>query len=263
MADMDYEGVLRKTTEANRKYIEEKKKRDGILPESEKYAPVMAAPMQDVEANAERFIMTECLPACRELWKKNVYTFMVSDAQNDEAWIEVFADGLSEENKSYMLELDNKGVHVFCYHDGTISFGAGCFGKKAQDILLEISKGFQMQDVAEDFGYVDAKTALFLCGCTKKEKNPDYVMLKLPTNGDIEMTMEYYDWLAKGGEEQEYRDVFDPSKVKSPIEENFKGTPYVYVPEEDRVYLSEYHYKKHLNYLKYLESLEHSQGVNL
>lgn len=259
MEEFDIEEVFRN----NREYIKNRREQLGILPQSEKYAPVMAAPMEEVEANAEKFIMTECLPACRELWKKNIYTFMVSDDQNEEAWIEVFADGLSEENKEYLLGLKDKGFHIFNYHEGTISFGVGCFGEKAQQLLLEIVKGFQMQDVPKHYAYVDIKTALFASGCTKKEKNPDYVKMEMPNNDDFEATLAFYDWLANGGEEQEYIDVFDATKVKEPLEDNFIGTNYIFVADEERVYLSEYHYKKHLDYLNYLESLERNQGVEL
>ncbi len=261
--DLKIQRLREEAAAANRSFMEEHIKRMGILPVSDKYSPVMAAPMEEVEANPEKFIMAECLPACRELWKKNIYTFMVSDAQNSEAWIELFADALSEENKAYLISLEEQGVHVFCYHDGTISFGVGCFGEKAKAKLLEIAEGFKMQDVAQDFAYSDLETALFDVGCTKKVKDPDYVMIKMPTNGDIDAAMEFYDWLARGGESLEYKDVFDPSKVKQPIEENFKGTSFIYVPEEERVYLNKYHYQKHLNYLQYLESLEQSQGFGL
>ena len=256
------EEMLRANREENERYLEEKTKRLGILPTSEKYSPVMAAPMEDVEANAEKFIMTECLPACRILWDKNIYTFMVSDAQNEEAWIELFADGLSPENSEYLLSLEDQGIHLFCYHDGTISFGVGCFGEVAQKRLVEIANGFKMQDVCEGLAYVDVETALYNAGCTKRAKNPNYVHMEKPKEGDLRGMVDYYDWLANGGPDLEYIDVFDSTKVKQPLEENFKGTGYIYVPEEERVYLSNYHYMKHKKYLEHLQSLEQNSGLN-
>lgn len=259
---LDIEELLKKNKEENKRFLEERKRTLGMLPENELYAPVMSASMEDVEANAEKFIMTECLPACRILWEKNIYTFMVSDAQNEEAWIEVFIDGLSEENKQYMTSLVESGVHVFRYHEGTISFGVGCFGDKAQQKLIEIANGFKMQDVCKDLAYIDVKKALFKVGCTKKEKNPQYHFMEQPKDGSLEEMLAYYDWLNAGGEEQEYIEVFDPTKVKEPLEDNFKGTDYIYVPEEDRVYLNTYHYNKHKNYLNYLNDIEQTQGID-
>ena len=255
------EEMLRTNREENERYIEEKTRRLGILPTSERYSPVMVAPMEDVEANPERFIMTECLPACRILWDKNIYTFMVSDAQNEEAWIELFADGLSDDNKEYLVNLEEKGVHIFSYHQGTISFGVGCFGEKAQQKLIEIANGFEMQDVCKSLAYVDVETALYNVGCTKRTKNPNYVRMEEPKEGDLRGMLDYYDWLANGGPDLEYIEIFDSSKVKEPLEENFKGTDYVYVPEEDRVYLNSYHYRKHKKYLEYLQNMENNQGL--
>ena len=248
----DIEQILRENQEKNRREMEERRKRFGFLPLSEEYAPVMAANMEDVEANPKKFIMTECLDACSILWSKNVYTFMVSDWNNDEAWIEVFMDGLSEENKNYILSLSDKGIHLFEYHPGTVCIGVGCFGEQARQLLIEIANGFQMQDVYQGYGYLDVETALSRVGCTKTEKNPDYIFMELP--GDDASTDEYlayYEWVGNGGENQEFIQVFDQSKVKEPLDMNFEGTDFIYVPEEDRVYLSKYHYDKHLKYLQY------------
>lgn len=59
--------------------IEQRKKewaieleRKGFLPENEGYSETMSSPQEAVENNPKRFIIEECIPACQELWKKNI-----------------------------------------------------------------------------------------------------------------------------------------------------------------------------------------------
>ena len=221
----------------------------GCLPDNPGYAPVQQEGMEAVEANPEKYIMPECLPACKVLWEKNIYTYMVSDSVDFEAWIEVKMSALSPENLEYLLSLEAQGVHLFRgYHEGTIQIGVGCFGEKAQRALLEIANGFKMQDVQRgyDLGYVGLEEGLFLTGCIKEIPNPKYIdPMTVPENERWKLLLE--------SESEPTIRVFDETKVKDPIEKNFEGTGLVFVLEEERVYLSEYHYRKHLNYLKSLE----------
>lgn len=231
----------------------------GCLPDNPAYAPVTKADMEFVEANPEKFIMPECLPACKVLWEKNIYTYMVSDSVDFEAWIELEARALSPENLEYLLSLESQGVHIVKgYHSGTIQFGVGCFGEKAQRLLLDIANGFKMQDVQKGFGlgYLDLRDGLMAAGCTKEVPNPDYVdPMTVPENER---------WKLLLGEEAEPTiTVFDETKVQEPIEKNFEGTGMVFNLEEERVYRSEYHYRKHLNYLKSLEEKNEMGDIDL
>ena len=45
------------------------------MQQSNKFSEVSHTSMEEVENNPEQFIMTECIPACKELWSKNIYTF--------------------------------------------------------------------------------------------------------------------------------------------------------------------------------------------
>lgn len=63
------------------KAIELEKK--GFLPENEGYSETTSSPQEEVEKNPTQYIIQECLPACLELWRKNIYTFMVSDHLNE------------------------------------------------------------------------------------------------------------------------------------------------------------------------------------
>ena len=124
--------------------------------------------------NPRKYIIEECIPACKELWSKNIYTFMVSDHLNDgECWIELDADALSDDNKSIYLDLDSNEVKKFSYHRGAINFGVRCVGKEAQEKLLEIAQKFEMQDVQEKLGYISIEKFLMdYCDCYEEYENP-------------------------------------------------------------------------------------------
>ena len=49
-----------------------------FLPMNPEFNEEMTVPMEVVEKNPQRFIIQECIPACQELWRKNIYTFMAS-----------------------------------------------------------------------------------------------------------------------------------------------------------------------------------------
>lgn len=77
----------------------------------------MSSPQEEVEKNPTQYIIQECLPACQELWKKNIYTFMVSDHLNEgTCWIEIIVDSLSEENKDIYFGLSDDEAVKFSYH---------------------------------------------------------------------------------------------------------------------------------------------------
>ena len=73
-------------------------KREEYMQQSNKFSEVSQTSMEEVENNPEKFIMTECIPACKELWSKNIYTFMVSNYIGENGiWIEIY-DEISDEN---------------------------------------------------------------------------------------------------------------------------------------------------------------------
>ena len=122
------------TEEAKEERIKKEREdieRRGYLPVNDEFEETMTSPQEVVEKNPRKYIIEECIPACKELWSKNIYTFMVSDHLNDgECWIELDADALSDDNKSIYLGLDSNEVKKFSYHRGAINFGVRCVGKK-------------------------------------------------------------------------------------------------------------------------------------
>jgi hypothetical protein len=239
---------------------EEKKKRaqelaeKGFLPENEGYHETMSSPQEYVEANPRQFIIEECIPACEELWKKNIYTFMVSDHLNEgECWIEIVYDSLSDENKKIYDKLSGEDVIKFSYHKGTINIGVNKVGLEGQQRLLELAQQFQMQDVPEYQAYITPQDFLInYCDCYDEIPNPEYVEMTAPwdMNLSLEEIAEYlkeYDEWKDSPQSKETIKVFNPDKQTKPLEELV--LEHNMILEGERVYLSQFHYDKHQNYI--------------
>lgn len=233
----------------------------GFLPENDGYCETMTSPQEEVEKNPTQFIIQECLPACQELWRKNIYTFMVSDHLNEGmCWIEIIADSLSEENKDIYLEMTEDEAVKFSYHSGTVNFGVRCVGIEGQKRLLELAKRFQMQDVPKEQAYITPQDFLMrYCNCYHEYPNPDYKPMLAPWEADIgleEITdyMNKYDKWQESIESKQFLKSFAPEKVTKSIEE--LASEHGMILEETRVYLSQFHYQKHKNYVNYVNNLD-------
>lgn len=253
-----------KTPEKIEKEREEYKKEilsKGFLPINDELNETMNSSMEDVEKNPRTFIIEECVPACQELWKKNIYTFMVSDHLNEGVcWIEVILDNLSDENKEIFTQLEGEDIIKFSYHKGCVNFGVKCVGIQAQEKLLELAQKFQMQDVPHGEAYITLPEYLIRCGCYDEIENPNYVPMTEPWEMDLPMEqigdylIKYDEWKCSDKSQKTHK-VFNQTKMTKPLEEYFDGMSVIY--EGDRVYLSDYHYKKHMNYVN---SLMQTQG---
>lgn len=228
----------------------------GFLPRNDEFEETMHSLMEDVEKNPKKFIIEECIPACKELWSKNIYTFMVSDHINEEVcWIEISSDNLSDENKKIFANLEGEDIVKFSYHSGCVNFGVNCVGIKAQERLLELAQQFQMQDVPYGEAYITLDEYLVRCGCYDEVENPNYVPMADPWSMDLSIEqlgdyiIKYNEWLGSDRSKKTFK-VFNQSKITKPLEEYFNGTDMIY--DGDRVYLSDYHYQKHLNYVNSL-----------
>lgn len=247
--------------EPTREEIEQRKKeraseleRKGFLPENEGYDETMSSPQEEVEKNPTRYIIQECLPACQELWRKNIYTFMVSDHLNEGiCWIEIIADSLSEENKDIYFGLSDEETVKFSYHKGTINFGVRCVGKVGQQRLLELAQKFQMQDVPKDQAYISPQDFLMrYCNCYEEYPNPNYKPMMAPWETDIgpEKIVDYMEEYEKWQESDESCPTlrkFAPEKASKSIIE--LASEQGMIIEDGRVYLSLFHYNKHMNYV--------------
>ncbi len=240
----------------------------GFLPENDGYSETMSSPMEAVEQNPRQFIIEECVPACQILWSKNIYTFMVSDHLNEGVcWIEIIADSLSDENKNIFLNLAGDDIIKFAYHSGCLNFGVKCVGKKAQERLAEIASGFAMQDVPYKQGYIMQQEFLINhCGCYDEVPNPDYIPMAAPWDAEIHVEQiadymeKYEEWEASNKSKESIR-IYNPNNATKSLpdylgEHNMVG-------DGDRVYLTPYHYQKHLNYINYLNNLDNDNKPKL
>jgi hypothetical protein len=118
-------------------------------------------PQLEVERDPDSYIEPECIPACQELWAKNIYTRATPDPtqQADGMWIEIDLRALSTANIRIMLGLVAKGITLCSKHEGCVAFCSQYIGEDAQDQLLKIAGEFVLQDVMEDLAYkeVDAQ----------------------------------------------------------------------------------------------------------
>lgn len=220
----------------------EKQLSTDFLPKSPRFNEVSTADMEVVENDPEVFIIPECIDACKILWGKNIFTFMCSDYLNeDETWIEIIEDDLSDENKEIINQIDDVDIKKFRYHKGCINIGFPYHGEKARQKLIQMAGQLKMQDVPSR-STINTERALIESGYNKRVTNPNY---------DSERAMNdiFYD-------EYPFIIVFDPSKIDKPVEQILKENGYIKIQSEGKIYRSEYHYKKHLRYLEYLKVKE-------
>ena len=229
----------------------------GYLPLHENYESGTYIYQEALEREPEEYIIPECIPACKELWKKNIYTFMTGDYLDEESvWIEINAEALSEENKDIFLKLENKGAKLSCKTKGFVRFGVAGVGKEAQEELLEYAKEFQMQDVSSIYAYTTPTQFLIdYCDCYVEVKNPNYQVKLPPMDLDIpkeqwnHQQKEFQEWLRTDTSRRTIK-LFDISKMTKFLEEYVKE--HNMILDDTRVYLSPFHYEKHKNYLSYL-----------
>ena len=261
--DFDFDKIKKNTSK-----IKDDIAKKGFLPCNPEYDEVISCSQEEVEKNPKRFIIEECIPACEELWSKNIYTFMVSDYLNDGCWIEVFMDSLSDENKKIYAELKGEDILKFSYHVGTINFGVKYVGELGRQKLLELAKQFKMQDVPQQLAYISKENFLInYCDCYDEVPNPDYYELPDYTY-DNDMTIEekakhiaeYERWLNSIASKKTIRKL-NLNKMTKPLEQLVKEKNMIL--DKDRIYLSLFHYQKHQNYLKNLQNeLDKEQNIS-
>ncbi len=237
----------------------------GFLPKNEEYNEEPSVTQEEVESNPKQYIIEECLPACQELWRKNIYTFMVSDHLNEgQCWIEIKISNLSEENLEILNQLNGEDLIIFSYHEGSINFGVKCVGLEGQQKLLALAKQFKMQDVPCYEAYLEEEEFLMnCCDCYEEYDNPNYYYMPSPweVNVDKENMSSYWkkynEWESSEYSKPKLR-RFDASKVTKPTSEYAKEKGMIF--EDGRVYRSMFHYQKHLNYINYLYENEDEKG---
>ncbi len=267
----DVDDMFRKLTpeEIEKKRQERAKELEskGFLPENDELNETMTSPQEIVESNPRRFIIEECIPACQELWSKNIYTFMVSDHLNEGVcWVEIVFDSLSDENKEVYMQIIGEDIVKFSYHEGCVNLGVKCVGLEGQQKLLELAKLFKMQDVPKNQAWISEEEFLMnYCNCYDEYDNPNYKPMLSPLEANIdpdqlfEYTERYYAWESSEASQRKLR-KFAPHKMNKSISLYAKEHGMIY--EDGRVYLSQFHYQKHINYLQYMQNTIDQEGVH-
>lgn len=239
-------------------------KNEEYLPQNEKFSEVSHASNEDVENNPEKYIMTECIPACKELWKKNIYTFMVSNYVGETGiWIEIYNE-ISDENKKYLDSLKLKNIKVDIYHEGCYRIRIDHIGKNASDLLLEVCKGFKMQDVPKNIACFTEEDFLIDCGCFSEIENPNYYEMKEFYEMDFESLEEQRDYIEKyskwehSDESKKYLKKYDSTKKIKSTEQYAKDNNMIYV--DGVIYRSKYDFDKHIKYLQYINRIIEEQN---
>lgn len=213
---------------------------------SKKYKGEPRVSQQMVEENPEQYVIRECLKACQILWDKNIYTFMCSDPMDTNAWIELKIDGLSLENKLILEEIKKDYRYLLGYHSGCINIYASGMGRKASLALIAMAERFKDQDVPLNEATISKENLLMECGCYREVANPDYFSpeqyFKALSEGEIPnyTTLDFNEKIR----------VFDETKVKQPLENYIDEYGAIYDSESGLIYQNNFHYQKHLNYLK-------------
>ena len=237
----------------------------GFLTINSEYSEVPHDSQENVEKNPKQYIIEECIPACQELWSKNIYTFMVSDHLNEgQCWIELFDYVLSDENKEIYENLSGYDIIKFNYHRGCVCFGVSCVGIEGQQKLLQLAKQFKMQDVPEKLAYIEGEEFLKdYCDCYIEYENPNYRYMAPFWEADLSREESagyikaYQEW-ENSDESKETLRKYAPEKATKPIYEYAKDHGMIY--DSGRVYLNSFHYNKHINYLNYVNDNDYESN---
>lgn len=237
--------------------------KEEYLPQSNIFSEVSHTSLEEVEANPERYIMSECIPACKELWSKNIYTFMVSNYEGESGiWIEIYNE-ISNENLEYLKRIKSKNIAVNIYHNGCYQIMINHIGQNASDLLLEICKGFKMQDVPKNIAYYNEEDFLITCGCYDEISNPNYYEMKEFYEMEFDSLEEQKNYIKKYDEWEHSDDSkqtikkFNPYKKIKSVEEYATERNMIY--KDGRVYLSKFDYNKHIKYEHFIETQKEEQ----
>lgn len=201
-------------------------------------------PMEEVEQNPEQYVIPECLDACRILWAKNIFTGMCSNNQDDgNTWIAI--EKLSEKNSKILDEIKKLGYVSF--YRSWEQLIVNDEGEKAKELLERLASQFEIQDIP--YGYDSIEDFLVDIGISKEVPNPIFV--KKDTGAMSETDRIEYMFSPQSSETIT---VYDATKLQKPIQEYVEenGKSQLYLPDEGRVYDSDYYLQKHNNYLQHL-----------
>ena len=229
----------------------------------------MAVPIYTVAENIDEYIIPECQEACKELWAKNLFTFMCSNREDGENKYILLGE-LSAENEEIFKQLMEKYPSNYDWSEFRGTYAIRTYGTQEETSkkLLDLVEPFQMQDVLEGYQTIeDYLTETF--GIFKLEPNPDYTSgVKAPKMEDYEDFQEFlaaYDKYVELISTPEYVKVFDKTKMTKSVEEYLQeaGEYHLYDQERGIVYRNEFYRDAHLRYMKYLGEKARTQPIGI
>lgn len=173
------------------------------------------------------YIEPVCIKVCENLKKKNIYVLASVKVKKD---LYLILDKLSKENMKIFKEKYKENSDIYCSNLGKekyigIKIANYLEQENLETHLEKLVKNFKMQDIQR--GYLTEKTFLMnICNCEKVEGLTEY-------------------------KKQDLQVVFDIKKMDRSFKEYLKDSGYekFYIPEEHRIYLNEYYYNAHQNYI--------------
>lgn len=183
---------------------------------------------EKIPVGPKSYLDSPCVETAEYLKEKNIFSIA---SLKTKKYIYLFFDKLSLENMNILKDKHRENSrNYFMHFENTDYFGIRVMQnnrseQKLSAELLKLVKDFKMQDVQR--GYYNEKNFLMnICNCERveglKEIKPDEAQIVFDVN---KMDKSFRDYLKESGYE-----------------------PY-YLQEEHRVYLNEFFYNAHQNYL--------------
>lgn len=175
----------------------------------------------------EGYVEPLCVEACKDLWKKNIYVLASINTKGD---LYLILDKLNADNTKVFKNKYKQNPDNYCLNIGKgkyLGIKVENFEEKenVEQQFKDLVSDFEMQDIQR--GYMTEKTFLMnVCNCEKVQGLTEY-------------------------KKQDLEVVFDVEKMDKSFKEYLKDSIYAdfYVPKEHRIYLNEYYYQAHINYL--------------
>ena len=193
-----------------------------------------------VKDGIENHIDPICIKVYNKLLEKNIYikNIIINDTK-----IKIVLDKLSEENEDIFTESCSINPRKYMRVGNNNVVEVQKTGKSDSNLKNELVKAvrfFKMQDV--QIGFIDQKKFLMhFCDCERVEGHSD-----IEYNKNLKIT-------------------FDENKMEKSFEEYLQDKRFdkLYSSDNNKVYLDEYYFNGHKNYLDYLNRLNNLNNLNV
>lgn len=186
-----------------------------------------------IPVGPESYLDSACVEVAEALKQKNIYSLA---SLRTNKYMYLFLDKLSLENMNILKDKHRENSrNYFMHYENTDYFGIRVFqnnrkDRKISNELLNLVTDFKMQDIQR--GYYNEKNFLMnICDCEKVEGLTEV----RADNAQV---------------------VFDVNKMDKSFRDYLKESGYenYYLQDEHRVYLNDFYYNAHQNYLNEIKT---------